>query len=201
MAAPPARRLPPRARRPADGLRARLAEHGAGPRALDRLADLAGSLLGASAAQVSLISDVQTVAGAGAAASASGRRCPLRTPCAPSPPTPPTPWWWRTRRTTSGSPAPPGHQRCRRCLPRRSRVAGDGHVIGALCVYELEPTELDRRHTRVLELSPPGRGRARRGRAHTYESDQLVWHQAVDAAGIGAFDLDLATGAALGKTG
>ena len=74
--------------------------------ALDRLAGLAARLLGAPAAQLSLLSDEQLVAAAsGLAAPSIGSRGPLADSLCRSPPPPRLPWSSSTRATTSASTA------------------------------------------------------------------------------------------------
>jgi len=167
--------------------------------ALDRLAGLAGSLLHAQAAQISLISDVQTVAGAaGSAAGATGQESlAAESLC--------------TVTTTAARPVvvrdAPGDPRVSALPPVSSGavgaylgvplVAADGHVIGALCVYESGPRAWTDDEVGLLEqLAAPVVAELELAALSTdYEGDQLVWQLAVDAAGIGAFDLDLASGA------
>ncbi len=75
-------------------------------------------------------------------------------------------------------------------------VAGDGHVIGALCVYEPGPRSWTAEETQLLEelAGPVVAELELAALSAEYENDQLVWQLAVDAAGIGAFDLDLTSG-------
>ena len=177
----------------------RLADSSGGLRALDRLAGLAGTLLHTSAAQISLISDVQTVAGAaGSAQDATGQESlaaeslctvttaaarPLVVRDAPDDP-----------RVSALPPVTSGAVGAYLGVPL---VSGDGHVIGALCVYEDGPrTWTDDEVTLLEQLAGPVVAELELAAlASDYQGDQLVWQLAVDAAGIGAFDLDLATGA------
>ena len=109
--------------------------------ALDRICELAASLLDAESAQVSLISDVQTVAGgAGAANMVVGLESPARDSLC-------------TVTVGLGAPLPVADaardDRVRTLPPVTSGDVGaylgvpltssGGHVVGALCVYHPRP--------------------------------------------------------------
>ncbi len=176
-----------------------MAASGAGLQALDRLADLAGRLLGATAAQVSLISDVQTVVGAaGRAAPQRGTRSPREhSLCAVT--------------TDAGRAVvirdAPADARVADLPPVTSGtvgaylgvplVAGDGHTIGALCVFQAMPREWTADEVGLLEqlAAPVVAELELASLSNDYQEDQLVWQLAIDAAGIGAFDWDVASGA------
>jgi len=165
--------------------------------ALDRHAALAARLLGTTASQVSLLEDVQIVAGgAGLAEGAVGAVTPLAESLC-------------TVTAAGGAPlALPDagtDVRVRDLPPVRSGAVGsylgvplisDGATVGVLCVFDPESREwsdqdvatLRQLATSVvteLELSALVR---------EYENDRLRWGLAIEAAGIGTFDWDLTTG-------
>jgi PAS domain S-box-containing protein len=164
---------------------------------LDRLADVAARLLGAGSAQVSLISDVQTVvAGVGAAADSVGGESPtedslctvtvragvpLRVDEAPT-----------DERVASLPPVTSGAVGAYLGVPLRSA----GHVIGALCVFDPAPRSWsDDDVARLALLAEPVVAELEfAALGADYEDDKLVWRLAVDAGGVGAFDWDLVTG-------
>jgi len=166
---------------------------------LDRLAGLAARLLAAPSSQVSLLSDVQTVAaGVGLAADAVGTDGPLADSLCT---------------VTAANQGPlvvddaVADDRVAR-LPSVTSgavgsylgvplVAGDGHTVGALCVYDTAARpwsssdvsllqELAASAVAELELS---------ALTAEYETGRLLWQLAIDAADIGTFDWHLASGA------
>ena len=167
--------------------------------ALDRLAGLAARLLGSASSQVSLLSDVQVIAGgAGLAPGLVGGESPLEDSLC-------------TQTAVSGHPlviADATHDdRVSALHPVRSGEVGaylgvpltadDGHVVGALCVFGPAARswsqadiallgEIASSVVAELELS---------ALSAEHETSQVIWELAVDAAGIGTFDWDLATGA------
>jgi serine phosphatase RsbU (regulator of sigma subunit)/PAS domain-containing protein len=176
----------------------RMLPHPGDTAALDRLAELATRLLGASAGQVSMLDDIQTIAGAaGLPADALGSTSPLvESLC--------------TLTATAGGPLVLGDTaadpRVQDLPPVSSGQVGSylglpligrtGAAIGVLCVYDEQPRdwsdddvatlrELALSAVTELELSAIVR---------EYESDRLRWGLAIDAAGIGTFDWDLVTG-------
>jgi PAS domain S-box-containing protein len=176
----------------------RLQPREAGSVVLDRLAELAARLLGADASQVSLLTDVQTIAaGAGLSPGAVGGESPLEDSlCAV------------TATGTGALVVSDAHddERVRDLPPVTSGQVGSylgipltghgGQVIGALCVFGPEPRpwsdddvatlrQLAQSTVTELELSTLVR---------QYESDRVRWGLAIDAAGIGTFDWDLTTG-------
>ncbi|WP_432491968.1 SpoIIE family protein phosphatase [Kineococcus auxinigenes] len=166
--------------------------------ALQRLAELAARLLSAPASQVSLLTDVQTVSAlAGQDPALLGSTGPLvESLC-----------------TVTAAGAEPlvvvdaaADARVAALPPVTSGAVGaylgvplvghDGHVVGALCVFDPLPrqwapgdvevlTELAVAAVAELELS---------ALALQYESDRLRWQLAVAAGGVGGFDWDLRTG-------
>ncbi len=166
--------------------------------ALDRLAELAARLLGTASAQVSLLSDVQLVAGgAGAASDSVGRTGPLEASLC-------------TVTAAAGQPAlivtdARSDPRVRHLPPVEGGAVGaylgtplvsDGTVVGVLCVFDSEPRawsdtdvatlrQLAASVVTELELS---------ALVGEYEGDRVRWGLAIDAAGIGTFDWDLRTG-------
>ena len=170
----------------------------AGSPALDRVAGLAARLLTTSAAQVSLLTDVQTVAaGFGLPAGVVGSESALAQSLC-------------TVTATSGNPLvvtdAPTDDRVSGLAPVTSGevgsylgvplVADDGHTVGALCVFDPTPREwspgdvsllqqLAASAVAELELS---------ALSAEHETGRLLWELAIDAAGIGTFDWNVATG-------
>jgi PAS domain S-box-containing protein len=169
-----------------------------GSAVLDRLADLAARLLGTEAAQLALLTDVQTVAaGSGLAPGTIGSEGPLADSLCTV--------------TAAGTGAlvvrdARTDERVCELPPVRSGQVGSylgapltsrsGHPIGALCVFGPDRRdwsdddvatlrELARSAVTELELSALVR---------QYEDDRVRWGLAIDSAGIGTFDWDLTTG-------
>jgi PAS domain S-box-containing protein len=166
--------------------------------ALDRLAALASRLLGAEASQVSLLTDVQTVVGgAGLPERSVGRIGALVDSLC-------------TLTAANGAPLVVADARA------DSRVAGlppvtagavgaylgvpltsvSGQTVGALCVFDPRPrpwseadvallTELAASTVAELELA---------ALSTEHESTRLAWGLAIEAAGVGTFDLEVPTG-------
>jgi PAS domain-containing protein len=166
--------------------------------ALDRLAELARRLLGTASAQVSLLTEVQTVAGgAGLAPGAVGstgpladslctvtaaQRAPLAVDDAP-----------RDGRVSHLPPVTGGAVGSYLGIPLTTLR---GETVGALCVYGPEPrawedddvevlTQLSRSVIAELELA---------ALSGEYQRTVDRWELAVDAAGVGSFDWDLVSG-------
>lgn len=175
-----------------------LAAHPGGLPSLNRLAELAARLLGAESGQVSVISDEQTVmGGSGVATGSVGLRSPAAeslcsVPVAEAAPVPIP--------DTSADP------RVRLLPPVASGVVGSylgvpllagEHVVGALCVFSSQPRAWSEENVALLvQLAEPAMAELELAALEsTYEEDRLLWQLAVDAAGVGAFDWDLATGA------
>ncbi|RMI05049.1 GAF domain-containing protein [Cellulomonas triticagri] len=183
------------------GLRLAAAERllaSVGNPALERLAELASRLLDAAAAQVSLIGSEQVVgAAAGGAVGSTGERSPAHDSVC-------------TVTARLGEPlivtdasaddrlqdlgaVSDGRVRAYLGVPL---VGKDGHVVGAMCVFDpqvrawstddvLVLRDLAAAAVAELELS---------ALAVEYEADRVRWQLAVTAAGIGSFDWDLVTG-------
>lgn len=166
--------------------------------ALNQLAALAARLLHAPSGHVSLISDVQTVmGGAGISAAAVGYDSPLDdSVCA----------------VTVGAAAPvvitdaAADSRVDDLASVQAGVVGSylgvplvvrGQAVGSLCVYDPEPREWTDQDLQLLEqLAVPVIAELQLAvLASEYEDERLLWQVAVDAAGVGAFDWDLTTGA------
>jgi serine phosphatase RsbU (regulator of sigma subunit)/PAS domain-containing protein len=162
------------------------------------MAELAARLLGAPAGQVSLLTDVQLVAGSsGLPPGTTGGESPLEDSlCSVT--------------AAATEPLVVSDARCddrvRALPPVTSGQVGsylgvplttdDGRNVGALCVFGPERRDwsdadvttlrqLARSAMTELELS---------ALARQYESDRLRWGLAIDSAGIGTFDWDLVTG-------
>lgn len=165
--------------------------------ALDRLAALAARLLGAPSAHVALVSDVQSVlGGVGTSGDAHGTSIPVgESVCGV------TLRMGTTLAVEDASTDP----RVRDLPPVRDGVVGSylgvplvvrGQRIGSLCVYGPEPrrwTDADR--TLLEQLAAPVVAELQLAAlAAEREDERVLWQLAVDAAGVGAFDWDLATG-------
>ena len=169
--------------------------------ALNQIAALAARLLGSAASQVSLLSDVQTVAGgSGLAPGAIGSQGPLEDSLC-------------TVTADVGGPlvVPDAaiDPRVSGLPPVASGAVGsylgvpladtDGRPIGALCVFDPGPREwspsdvavlqqLARAVVTELELAAV---------SADHRADRARWDLAAEAGGVGTFDLDLASGALL----
>jgi PAS domain S-box-containing protein len=177
----------------------RLESTALGSRALQRLAELAVRVLGASSAVISLIGDVELiVGGAGLAPGVLGRRVPLdESLCAAATASGPGPYVVPDAATdarVAGVPA-----------VAAGKVGGylgmpltgpSGEVVGALCVLTARPRswtdgdvallrQLADAVATELELSALSR---------EFEAHRLRFELAIDAAEIGSFDWDLVTG-------
>jgi PAS domain-containing protein len=175
----------------------RYARTGAGA-SLDRLADLARRLLGTGSAQVSLLTDVQLVAGgAGVSSDAVGSTGTLVDSLC-------------TVTAQRGSPLEvidaAADDRVNSLPPVQTGAVGSylgvpllstrGQVVGALCVFDPAPrtwdpsdvellTNLSRSVVAELELD---------ALSGEYARTVDRWELAIDAAGVGSFDWDLRTG-------
>jgi PAS domain S-box-containing protein len=164
---------------------------------LDHLTENVAALLGAPSAQVSIISDVQTVVGGtGEGAEAVGTEsAPADSLC--------------TVTVLAAEPVrvddAPGDER----VAHLPLVAGGGvgaylgvplrahgHVVGALCVYGPEPRAWSDDDVRLLEvLAAPVVAQLELAALELeHDSERLVWQMAIDAGGVGAFDWDLVSG-------
>src|SRR4051794_40416187 len=170
-----------------------------GSLALDRLAGLASQLLGTTSAYVSLLADAQTIAGSSGLPDeiSAGSELPLTDAlCAVTVATrqPVTVTDARADARVATLPAvTSGLIGAYLGVPIR---ADQGRVVGALCVFAGEPrpwsdsdvsllSQLATSAAAELELSALGA---------EYQTAQVKWELAIDAAGIGTFDWDLATG-------
>ena len=167
--------------------------------ALDRLAGLAARLLSAPSSQVSLLSDVQTVAaGVGLPAGTVGADSPLADSLC-------------TVTASHGGPLiivdAATDERVAQLPPVASGavgsylgvplVADDGHTVGALCVFDPTPRSWSPSDVTLLEqLAASAVAELELSALTTeYETGRLLWQLAIDAADIGTFDWDLTTGA------
>jgi PAS domain S-box-containing protein len=169
-----------------------------GSRALQRLTALAARLLGAEAASVSLLGDVETVvSGAGLPSGSLGRQVPMEaslcavTLAAAAPMV--VPDASVDPRLAELPPVADGRVGAYLAVPL---VVFDGSPVGALAVYDREPHSWSDGATSLLrqladsvatelELSALGR---------EFEAHRLRFELAIDAAQIGSFDWDLVTG-------
>lgn len=175
---------------------AELARLGANP-ALDRLTELAARLLGAASSQVSLLTDVQTIAaGAGLPPGTIGSTGPLEDSLC-------------TVTVTRGAPLvvenAPSDPRVHGLPPVTSGAVGSylgvplvtqsGRTVGALCVFDQESRQWQEGDVRLLQqLAEPVIAELELAALHRdYQADRVVWQLAIDAAGVGAFDWDLVT--------
>jgi PAS domain S-box-containing protein len=172
---------------------------GAGDRpALNRLAHLATRLLGSASAQVSLLTDVQTVAaGAGLPPEALGAASPL-------------PDSLCTVTTAIGAalvvPDAANDPRVAHLPPVASGAVGAylgvplmsdaGYAVGAFCVYGADPRAwTDADVALMQELGGWAVAELERAALTAdQETSQARWELAVSAAEIGSFDWDLITG-------
>jgi PAS domain S-box-containing protein len=176
----------------------RLVPGAEGSPALARLAELAARLLGAEAAQVSLLSEVQDVAAAaGTVAHTVGTAGPIDESLC-------------TVTLMAGEPlvVPDAAQDERVALlpPVASGRVGsylgvplvtDRHeAIGAFCVLGSRPREWTDHDVALLQqlAAPVVAELELAALTADYETGRVVWQLAIDAAGIGAFDWDLASG-------
>ena len=186
-----------------DELRVREAERlrprDGGNVALDRLAELAARLLGVRSAQISLLDDVQLIAGAaGAAAGSVGEESPLdESLCTVTA---------AGNETALVVPDARTDERVRDLPPVTAGDVGaylgtalttsSGAVIGVLCAFDPEPRQwsgADVSTLRQLAASVVTELELN-ALVGEYESDRVRWGLAIDAAGIGTFDWNLITG-------
>jgi len=165
---------------------------------LDRLAELARSLVATSAAQITLLAAEQTVvATAGAAGDLIARVLPLEDSlCARSalkgsalviPDATADP------RVAALPPVVDGVIAAYVGVPLRTAA---GHVVGALCVFEPLPRPWSRNEVALLEqLASRVLAEVELAAVSAdFEASRLRWELAIEAAGIGSFDWDLTTG-------
>ena len=170
-----------------------------GSGALQRLAELAAHVLRADAAQVSLLGEVQTVAGAaGLPPGSVGSQRPLSESfCAVAARTPDRPMAIEDAATD---------ERVAERLPARTGEIGaylgmplataDGHVVGVLCVFTDSPRSWSDGDVVVLrQLADSAAAELQLSSlTREFETSRVRSELAIDAAGIGSFDWDLGTG-------
>ena len=187
-----------RALEPADVEAARRLVVGGRAGDLDRLAQLAARLLRTPAAQVSLLTDVQTVLGsAGQPDGTTGSRGPLGDSLC-------------TVTARGGGPLvvadAAADARVNALPPVTSGAVGsylgvplvstDGSRVGALCVFDPQPRAWTSADVELLsEVAVSTMAELELGAlGHDLEADRARWALAIDAAGIGTFDWDLVSG-------
>ena len=165
--------------------------------ALDRLATLAARLLSCPAAQVSLLTDTQVVAGAVGISEGSRAGSALHVSLC-------------TVTAASGGPLVVGDTRAdNRVADLPPVVAGvvgaylgvplvstAGPIVGSLCVFDPKPHTWTAYDVALLEqLGGSVMAELELAALSTdYENSRERWDNALDAAGIGSFDWDLRTG-------
>ena len=171
--------------------------HGGNP-AVDRIAELAARLVGAAASEVSLITDMRTIAGGtGPAADAAGTEKPLAHSLCTV--------------TAAGNGPLVVHDaatdsRVSGLPPVVSGVVGsylgvplggaDGRTVGALCVFDHAPRKWSASDVALLEqLADIVVSELQLAALSAdYEAERAVWLLAAEAAEVGTFDWDLVTG-------
>lgn len=165
---------------------------------LDRLCELAAALLDAGSAQVSLVGATQVVVGGhGAGSGLVG----LETPAADSLCTVTVglkaplvvPDTTLDDRVSTLPPVTSGAVGAYLGVPL---VVADGQVVGSLCVYDAAPRDWSTHSVSTLErLADAVVGDLELAALSTdYETQQVAWRLATDAAGVGAWEWDLVTG-------
>ena len=175
----------------------RLVPSGKGNAALDRLAELAAGLLGTASAQVSVLTEVQHVAGA------------ARLPPEMHGPEQLADALCRVTLTVGGPLAVTDASADERVAELRSVASGvigsylgvpliadDRQPIGALCVFDPEPRSWSADDIALLQrlTAPVVAELELAALTAEFEASRIVWQVAIDAGGIGAFDWDLTTG-------
>jgi PAS domain S-box-containing protein len=170
----------------------------AGSPAVDRLVELAARLLGAQAGQISLLDDVQSVAGiAGLPPGSATRETGLAdTPCSLA----------ATSADVLAIPDARSDERVAH-LPTVTGglvvaylgaplTDGEGHVVGTLCVFGPVPREWTETDVATLRQLAASVVTELEYAALTgeYERQHLRWRLAMDAGRVGTFDWDLRTG-------
>jgi PAS domain S-box-containing protein len=169
-----------------------------GSPAVDRLVELAARLLGAQAGQISLLDDVQSVAGvAGLPPGAATRVTGLAdTPC--------------TLAATGTEVLAIPDARADERVGRLPQVTGgqvvaylgapltdaEGHVVGTLCVFDPLPRAWSATDAATLQQLAASvvTELEYAALAGEYERQHLRWRLAMDAGGVGTFDWDLRSG-------
>ncbi len=170
----------------------------AGSPAVDRLVELAARLLGAQAGQISLLDDVQFVAGVAGLPPGSATRVTglADTPC--------------TLAAAGDDVLAIPDARADERLGHLPTVTGglvvaylgaplvdsEGHVVGTLCVFDPLPREWSGTDAATLRQLAASVVTELEYVALTgeYERQHLRWRLAMDAGGVGTFDLDLRSG-------
>ncbi|RJK94270.1 SpoIIE family protein phosphatase [Vallicoccus soli] len=184
--------------RAADAAARRLRPAPGGNPALDRLSALAARLLGTTAAQVSLVADVQTVAGGsglapGAVGSEGPREESLCTVTAVSGAPLVVPDAVADARVRDLPPVTSGRVGSYLGVPLTSSA---GDLVGAMCAFDRRPRTWSPADVALLEqLAASAVAELELSALSTeYHHDRVVWELAIDAAGVGTFDWDLRTG-------
>ena len=166
--------------------------------ALDRLAGLAARLLGTGSSQVSLLTDVQTVAGgAGLAMAAVGADSPLADSLCTVTAATGGPLVVEDAATDARvahlQPVSSGEVGSYLGVPL---VADDGSTVGAMCVFDPLPRTWSAEDVALLQQLASSAVAELELTALTaeHETARVLWELAIDAAGIGTFDWDLGPG-------
>ncbi len=168
------------------------------PAAIDGLVAASCRLLGAASGQVSVLSDVQLVAGgAGSARAAVGTTGPLDDSLCTLTAADRRPLALRDARLDPRAaplgPVTAGSVRAYLGVPLLDR---GGEVLGSLCVFDPAPRDWTPEDVGTLQIL--GRAVANELTMAVldleHESERLRWTLSVDAAEVGSFDFDLLTG-------
>ncbi len=171
---------------------------GVGRPELDRIARLAARLLGTGSAQVSLLTELHAIAG-GAGLSTqvtdadtplSESLCAVTASCGGPLVLPDT----RNDERVSGlAPVASGAVGAYLGVPL---VAAGGETVGALCVFDVAPRDWSPADVALLEQLAAAAAAELELAALSGEfaTNRARWELAIDAAGIGSFDFDVATG-------
>ncbi|GAA5153706.1 hypothetical protein GCM10023340_36120 [Nocardioides marinquilinus] len=163
--------------------------------ALDRLTRLAADLLGVQSAQVSVVTDVTVVTSGVGAASPAGSEDPVEsTVCSLVTATEAAVVIEDAARDPRVAAMPPVVAGVVAAYVGVPLVSG-GRCVGALCVFGPEPRTWTEDEVETLRrLAGPVVSELELTALEAdYEQDRLIWQLAVDAAGVGAFDWNLAT--------
>jgi PAS domain S-box-containing protein len=167
--------------------------------AVDRLAELAARLLGAPTAQVSLLSDVQTVAGgSGLPPGAVGSTSPLAESLCAVTAAQSAPLVVVDAtiddRVSELAPVTSGQVGAYLGVPL---TTGEGHTVGALCVFGPDSRAWSDHDVSLLnQLAASVIAEMELAAlAAEFGAGQLIWDLAMDSAGIGTWDYNLETGA------
>ncbi|MGB0100477.1 MAG: SpoIIE family protein phosphatase [Nocardioides sp.] len=165
--------------------------------ALSELSALAGRLLGAESAQVSLISDTQiVVGGCGPAAASDGQESPAADSLCSVTVTSEDPLVVddaaRDARVAALPPVRSGRVGSYLGVP----LVVDDCIVGALCVSQSEARTWSDEEVSLLRLlvGPVVAELEMARLTGRHENERVAWQVAVDAAEVGAFDWDLGTG-------